>query len=377
MNRLDMESDVSSAKRSDLFSKISLVLVSPCPPPVGGMTHWTELITSALRNRDDLEMTLVDSSLGIPAGQRTMAQKIFGMLGVVRRGLAAIGPTYCEGKVLHICTSGGYGFLRDYLLAMYAKKRGVPSCVHMHFGRIPDILQSRSVESLLLKKVLSVSNVIVTMDQGSFDALNQSSLARNVVNVPNPIAIERFDEPACKEESAIFVGHVYKAKGVEVLLEAWRSFQVDHPSWNLDIVGPIEDGYKKQLRCASEGLSVAFLGEMSHDAVLDRISRASILVLPSFSEGFPNVILEAMSRKTVAIGSPVGAISEMLDNDKRLLVPCGAHSLLAEAMSYIADNPQEALLIGEQLYSRTVQLYSVDSVVEKLLGIWEKLLIEG
>lgn len=371
---MDTFDDKGSVQHGNCCNSISLVLVSPCPPPTGGITRWTESIMFALEHRHDLNVVLVNSSLGISADERTFIRKIVGMLGVVKRGIRAVDNARREKCVIHVCTSGRYGFIRDYLLVLYARFRNVPSCVHMHFGRIPEILKSDTFEAFLLRSVLSAADFVVTMDRSSFNALKESGQARNIANIPNPIPIQHIKQPVSKDKTVLFVGHVYKEKGIEILIEAWRAFEVDHPCWNLDVVGRVDSEYERYLSDMASGLSISFLGEMPHEDTLDCISKASILVLPSYSEGFPNVILEAMLAKTVAIGSLVGAIPEMLDYDERLLVPCGDSESLYRAMSYIANNPEESSLIADRLRLRVTDLYGADSVADELLTVWRRAL---
>ena len=352
----------------------TVILVSPSAPPVGGMTRWTELIGSSLKSREDIRLVYVNSSLGIPAQERSVPRIVFGTFGCVVKGVAALFRNRdSQNCVLHIATSGGKGFLRDYLLCRAANLLNIPSCVHMHFGRIPSVLKSRSVESQLLDKVVQRASAIVTMDEFSKNALNSIGV-ESVINIPNPINQNEIPSyGGDKEKLIVFVGHVYKEKGIEVLLEAWKKLRMEKSDWKLEIIGPCEKAYREQLEFSVDGMDVSFEGELDHESVILRILKSRILVLPSYSEGFPNVVLEAMACNAVVIGTEVGAIPEMLNYEKRLLVQPGDSAALASAILALIRNEAAMTDLARNMKDRVANLYSLDVVVDELKALWGSL----
>lgn len=349
----------------------TVILVSPSAPPVGGMTRWTELIGASLKSVDNFQLVFVNSSLGISAQERSVILTIFGTLGCVARGVSALlRNRNTQNCVLHIATSGGKGFLRDYLLCCTANLLNIPTCVHMHFGRIPTILKSRSSERRLLEKVMQSATAIVTMDESSKKALISSGL-KSVVNIPNPIDQNEIrTHEVAKEKLIVFVGHVYKEKGIEVLLEAWKQLWPEISDWKLEIIGSCEEIYEEQLTLSVDGMNVSFEGELDHESVLSRILKSRILVLPSYSEGFPNVVLEAMACNAVVVGTEVGAIPEMLNHDKRLLVRPGDSSELAAAIFALIGNEAVMDDLARSMNARVGKLYSLDVVIGELKDLW-------
>ena len=349
----------------------TVILVSPSAPPVGGMTRWTELIGNSLKLRDDIHLVFVNSSLGISAQERGVLRIIFGTLGCVARGVVALIRNRNSRKcVLHIATSGGKGFLRDYLLCCAANLLKIPSCVHMHFGRIPAVLKTRSVERHLLNKVIQHATAIVTMDEYSKKALISIGV-ESVINIPNPINQNEIPfYGGGKEKLVVFVGHVYKDKGIEDLLDAWKKLWMEKPDWRLEIIGPCEKGYQKQLATSVDGMNVSFEGELDHESVILRILKSRILVLPSYSEGFPNVVLEAMACNAVVIGTEVGAIPEMLNYENGLLVQPGDSTALASAILALIGNEASMTDLARKMNARVTKLYSLDVVVDKLKDLW-------
>lgn len=106
----------------------------------------------------------------------------------------------------------------------------------------------------------------------------------------------------------------------------------------------------------------------------------SVFVLPTYSEGFPNVILESMACGCAIIASNVGAIPEMLAINSQK--PCGIcieprnKKELKKAIEFILDHPDIAQEYGKRAKERVFREYSIDSVWLRMVKIWKDSLIE-
>ena len=89
-------------------------------------------------------------------------------------------------------------------------------------------------------------------------------------------------------------------------------------------------------------VDVSYLGELSHANAMARLARAEVLVLPSHTEGFPNVVLEAMALGRAIVATSVGAVPEMLDGGCGLLVPPRDPQRLSSAIRQVLFRPEVA-----------------------------------
>ena len=102
----------------------------------------------------------------------------------------------------------------------------------------------------------------------------------------------------------------------------------------------------------------------------------SVFVLPSHTEGFPNVILESMACGCPIVATPVGAIPEMLDADSEkpcgVIVPVNDSVQLRTAIERILDDPAYASLISDNARQKVNEEYSMPKVWNQLVGIWRE-----
>lgn len=133
----------------------------------------------------------------------------------------------------------------------------------------------------------------------------------------------------------LFVGNLVEVKGVDVLLRACASLGGSGGDWQLHLIG--EGPLRGQLARLTDSLGIAsrvkFHGSIAHEALPDWFRAADMFVLPSRSEGVPNVLLEASACHTPYIASHVGGIPEIAGMGASRLVQPGQVQELADAIA--------------------------------------------
>ena len=145
-----------------------------------------------------------------------------------------------------------------------------------------------------------------------------------------------------------FVGRLDAIKGVPLLLEAFAAALKNHPDARLDIIGdgPAREMLQNQAR--ELGDAVAFLGYQPQEAVAEHLQEADIFVLPSFAEGVPVVIMEAMASRLPVIASHVAGVPELVEDGRTgFLVPPGDLETLAMRLETLLSDPALCSRMGE------------------------------
>lgn len=139
-------------------------------------------------------------------------------------------------------------------------------------------------------------------------------------------------------EHILFVGRLVKEKGVDTLIRA-----AAESGMPVRVVGDGPQRAELEALIGATGANVELAGWRSHDEVLDEVSRARVLVVPSiWPEIFGLVIAEAFAAGVPVIGSDIGAISELLADGRGYLFPAGDSGRLAALLTEVSGNPAAA-----------------------------------
>ena len=168
----------------------------------------------------------------------------------------------------------------------------------------------------------------------------------------------------------LFLGWLEEKKGIFELLEACRYLSKSR-QFVLDIVG---DGAASELAIAlvqKYGLveRVNFTGWLKGERLNNAISKADVFVLPSWAEGLPNAMIEAMAAKLAVVITTVGNIPDIVtDGKEALLVPPQDVLSLTTALAKVIDSPGLRRRLGEAAFSLAKNRWSVEPAVERLLS---------
>jgi glycosyltransferase involved in cell wall biosynthesis len=177
-----------------------------------------------------------------------------------------------------------------------------------------------------------------------------------------------------------FASRMEELKGPLVLMGAFGVARRRVPNVRLKIAG--EGSQKEKVSALAKSLDV--LSDYQYSGVYtlpDERARfmhdVDVFVLPSFTEGTPLCIIEAMAHSKPIIASAVGGIPDMIDSDSGILVPPGDESALSEAMTSLAQDPERRMRMGKAARERYVKLFSTEAVVPLILETYARLSREG
>lgn len=282
--------------------------------------------------------------------------------------------------IAHLTSSASISLIKDILFGIIASKKKVKSIVHFRFGRIPELAKKKNWEWKLIRIVANNVDLIIVIDESSYHVLLSEGI-RNVIYVPNPISDDIIDNIAKnkniqrQKRELVFVGQMLVGKGIYELVEVCKSI----PNIKLNMYGKLPNDKTKGRLLELAGFEnekwLNIAGEIEYSTVVEKMLSANVFVLPTYTEGFPNVILESMACSCPIVASAVGAIPEMLDiNGKE---PCGIcikpkdKIELKNAIEFMLANPEKAELYGKRAKERVVKEYSMKAVWDRLTTIWE------
>lgn len=161
-----------------------------------------------------------------------------------------------------------------------------------------------------------------------------------------------FPEPPKKENGItrqfLFVARYEFRKGYHILKPALESLIRDNESFVIDIVGNVPPSER------IDSNKVTYHGEMGAEQIKTLMEKDEVLLVPSLSEGFPTIIIEAMARGMAVASTGVGAVPRILNNDNGYVFEAGNAAALYETMKKTIRKPSEILLQKQQNARQTV-----------------------
>jgi glycosyltransferase involved in cell wall biosynthesis len=273
-----------------------------------------------------------------------------------------------------------------YAGAMLAQTLGCPLVITIH-GRDLQHTIHRSVgcREAIAYAIRSAARVIVVSRK--LERLAEQffpSEAEKLMVVSNGVDLAEIDlalKKSCQEDGdgprIVSVSNLMRPKGIDLNLHAIHRLCANHPTIKYIVVG---DGPEfRALRALAGRLSiedrVEFVGRVPHIRALQYIAVADVFSLPSWSEGFGIVYLEAM-----ACGKPVIACrgegpEDFVEHEKTgLLVKPRDVDSLVEALDFLLSNPEEAWAMGERARKVVLENYTWEKNAEKMVKLYKELL---
>jgi colanic acid/amylovoran biosynthesis glycosyltransferase len=174
----------------------------------------------------------------------------------------------------------------------------------------------------------------------------------------------------------VCVGRLCEQKGQLLLLEATRRVVANGAALELVLAGDGEMRAELEAKIVALGLRdhVRITGWIDGGRVRDEILAARALVLPSFAEGLPVVIMEAMALRRPVISTFVAGIAELVrQGEDGWLVPAGDVAALAAAIeACLATSPARLAEMGEGARARVLQRHSIDVEAAKLAALFAR-----
>lgn len=352
---------------------MKLCLIAPVPPPYGGVSNWERIIEKEIRKDPDIEMSLINIAANKrPTDGRTILDRIFYSGYVMFWAYFRLRRYVKKNKVevVHMTTSGGLGFYRDLLLVKLLKKKQIPVVYHIHFGRTVLYKEKQGREWRQICNLVDLVSHVITIDKVTYEIFE--SFGDKVSYINNPIDVNTYNlYTEVQQKKITYIGWMIKEKGIEELLQAFNEYSSKvSERYKLELIGPGDIKYIDYLKETYSCENVEFLGELEHEKAMEHLASAEVLVLPSYTEGFPNVILEAMALKKPIIATGVGAVPEMLDDDCGILIEKQNVESIVYALEDTLGNRDFQLQMGLRAYNRVLKKYDIKNTYMKYKKVW-------
>ena len=362
---------------------MKVLLVAPYGGVPGGISRWTKHILNYYteHGRADCELELVP--MGRSSFVNINSPKLYRLKEAIK-DYSKIIKDYKQKlnaspyDVMHLTSSASWSLLKDIYLIKVARRKGVRTVIHFRFGRIPELSQTKNWEWKLITKVLKLVDCVIVLDKKSLDVLHDLGY-KNIICLPNPVSpqvqtIVSQNEVARIPRYILYCGHVIKTKGVFELIDACSQI----PDIKLKMLGHVTDEMRAEINeYTHSAVWLELVGEMPYEEVIKEMMASDIMTLPSYTEGFPNVILEGMAAGCALVVTDVGAMPQMLEEENGekygiIIKPQDAKGL-EQAINYLFENTDEKEAMRKRVQNRVQERYSMATSWNDLVKLWGEL----
>lgn len=338
-----------------------VLLVSPAPPPIGGITSWTVEYMDrmpCLGCTPILVNTTVTGKRLENNARINLLDELVRLIAIRKNIKKALDDK--ELKVLHYNAScATLGLIRDYVvLNPFFKK--VATIYHCHCNLETHV--NNRIAKYFFAKIAKRVRCVLTLNNNSLHfAQTYTKNAKIVPNFINQIYVDVADVRT-ELKNIAFVGRVCVSKGIQELLDAAKAVN----DVNIHIIGP-DDSH--MLDNVTEE-NIVLHGPQPHDKVIELLKTMDAVILPSYTEGFPLVVMEGMACGLPIIATAVGSIPDMIENKGGILIPVKDSEAIIDAIQQMRDVKTRKAM-SEHNLQKVISEYLSKSVLSNLLRIYE------
>jgi len=375
-----------------------LLLNYEFPPVGGGAANATAFLARALVAQGH-DVTVLTTAFGALRGATTENGVAVLRVRTGRRNAdrstpsdmlaflaAALGPALRLARRRRFDATIAFFTIPSAPLAMALRLLfGIPYVVSLRGGDVPDFVpEIRHIHRAiapLRRAVLKRARVIVA-NSASLARLSESIDPFPVQVIPNGVDASIFAPGAASARHAddefriLFVGRLNVQKNVDALIESMAALAaLPGPRAVLEIVGDGSERPALERLAAQRGVatSLHWSGWLAKPAVIARYQRAHVFVNPSFYEGMPNTILEAMACALPVVATRIGGNDDLVvEGETGFLVGVAAPHEVTEALQRLRTDPKLGARLGERGRQRVVEAFDWSQVAARYVALFEE-----
>lgn len=264
-----------------------------------------------------------------------------------------------------------YFSLYKQFISSFIKKHGKPQLVHVqvpvkaglvalwlqrnygieyvcteHFGIYNDVLPDRySRRSFYFKyytkRIFKEARAFLPVSKNLGEAINARVLKKDYTVIYNVADTDLFYyKPSSQQKFRfIHVSEMSPNKNVTGIIQAFCAFHKQQPGAELMLAGPYTtEVFELATHSGLLNTGIFFTGQITYESVAQHMQQAHALILFSFTEGMPCVIIEALCCGLPVIATITGGIPEIIDDHNGMLVPVGDETALSQSMQQLMSN---------------------------------------
>ena len=367
-----------------------LVISYEYPPLGGGGAKVVDGIVSRLIDQGYKIDVVTMGFRGLPRHEERGALNIFRIPGIRRNQTMChayemlpyiVIATFVAWKLArknNYAINHTHFILPDSLISAFVKKMvGVPFVTTAHGSDVPDYNPNRfkfmhKMLGPIWRRLTLQIDCIISPSFFIEKLIRKLNSDARVRIIPNGIDLDKFSPAATKKKMVLCVTRMFERKGVQYLIEAFD--KIGPADWKLCIVG---DGpYLADVEAmAKDKDNIDVLGFLENDSadLRNLYEESAIFSLPSASENFPIVLLEAMTAGAAVITTKHTGCADVVGDTAELVTPRNTDELAA-ALRRLIDDPDYRKELASRGRKRVEDNFSWESVVDQHTQLYREII---
>lgn len=283
-------------------------------------------------------------------------------------------------QLVHIHGSSEGSFYRKYIIFLIVKAYNKKIIYHLHSGRFEKFYyNSNSFIKRRIRKVINEVDCVIILSLPQKKFIQIEFEPKKVEILGNIITPVKQPRPKLNTENNkikfLFLGKIFKQKGIYELLDCIvEDYEFFSSKSEFYIAGSGDEKKMKTYKNLDTKKLINFIGWVDEKQKKVLLDKVDILILPSYSEGLPVSIIEAMSHGCAVIATKVGGIPQLLKNDinGKLIKPKSKESIKNAILFYI-ENPLYIDTHGKAGYLISKDFFP-NNIRERLNNIYKEIL---
>jgi len=282
--------------------------------------------------------------------------------------------------IIHIHFSTGMSFYRKYIISKIAMLKGFKIVIHLHSSSFHEYYEnSGKLRKKLIHIFFNQSDLVFVLSEHWKEYCAQFCTKSKLKVLNNGASTTKFFRRRKTERFVINIacmGRLGKRKGTYDLIEAFERLCLEHSNLKLVLGGDGDvERVRKIVRDKQLEDRIEVPGWVSGNKKIEIFQKADIYVLPSYNEGMPGSVLEAMAVGTAIISTSVGGIPEIVQNhiNGYLIRPGDIEALYSRLKTLVSNSPLRNRMATES--RRIIQeKFEITLIVDQLLSHYKDIL---
>ncbi len=369
-------------------ARITVLISGHLPPPIGGMgTYYQTLLSSSLPKYVYLHFIQTSSQKRelSNSGTATLSNLISAFKDCVRftRALLKTRP-----QIAHIGTAFGLSFIKHSYCVFISRLLGCRVLLHPHCSVSMLYTDKSRAWQWYFRQVIRSTHGLIVLSQ-EWLQLSEAIPGCRIHYLPNSVNLSTYqtalDTRLSRQSTGqplniLYLGYLGAAKGSFVILDAASKIQAENAKMNFYLVG--SELTPGELNLLKEKVDqnhleqvVKLLPPVIGDEKITLFQNADIFIYPSFHEGVPMAVLEAMASGLPIVATRVGGLPDVIQDGKNgLLIDAGQPQQLAEALLKLHRDDS----LRKSMQTASIQIvrdrFSMDQHVTNLVNIYRQVI---